>query len=93
MNLKDSIRTLIRCGVPLNFSYDFQWRRTIWSESYQGCPDQESDPIFLPFVPFVYAYIWLKFYRNGCFSKIAPEHMTEHRKDIGYGCYYKLFIH
>ncbi len=67
--------------------------KTIWSEDCDGYPDQEASHIFIPFIPFVYAYVWLNFYRNGCFSKIAPEHMTEHRKDIGYGCYYKLFIH
>ena len=64
--------------------------KTIWSESYEGYPDQESDPIFLPFIPFVYAYVWLKFYRNGCFCKVPPEDrvpfVRNHR-------YYYLFVH
>ncbi len=95
MNLKDSIRTLIRCGVPLHFSYDFQWRRTVWSESYLGCPDQESDPIFLPFLPFVYAYVWLKFYRNGCFCEIPPEDRDDYTPVLASGRhqYYYLFVH
>ena len=31
--------------------------KTIWSESYEGCPDQEVSHVFLPFIPFVYAYV------------------------------------
>ena len=75
---------------------NFKLFKTIWSESCDGYPDQESDPIFLPFVPFMYAYIWLNFYRNGCFSKITPKYMTEHRKWMECKCgvtpYYTLFI-
>ena len=69
---------------------NFKLFKTIWSESYEGYPDQESDPIFLPFIPFVYAYVWLKFYRNGCFCKVPPEDrvpfVRNHR-------YYYLFVH
>ena len=52
---------------------NFKLFKTIWSESYEGHPDQEASHVFLPFIPFVYAYIWLKFYRNGCFCEIPPE--------------------
>ena len=69
---------------------NFKLFKTIWSESYEGYPDQESDPIFLLFIPFVYAYVWLKFYRNGCFCKVPPEDrvpfVRNHR-------YYYLFVH
>ena len=51
--------------------------KTIWSESYEGYPDQEVSHVFLPFIPFVYAYTWLKFYRNGCFCNVPPEDLSE----------------
>ena len=71
----------------------FCWRRTIWSESYEGYPDQESNPIFLPFIPFVYAYTWLKFYRNGYFCNVPPENrLQEFEQPNGKHRYYYLFI-
>ena len=71
MNPKDSI--LDFNAMRLGAKTEFRWYRTIWSESYHGYPDQEVSKVFLPFIPFVYAYVWLKFYRNGCFCEIPPE--------------------
>ena len=69
---------------------NFKLFKTIWSESYEGHPDQEASHVFLPFIPFVYAYVRLKFYRNGCFCKVPPEDrvpfVRNHR-------YYYLFVH
>ena len=68
--------------------------KTIWSEDCDGYPDQEASHIFLPFIPFVYAYVWLKFYRNGCFCEIPPEdRLQEFKPSSGRHQYYYLFIH
>tara|TARA_B100000900_G_C20478720_1_gene674539 strand:+ start:100 stop:279 length:180 start_codon:yes stop_codon:yes gene_type:complete len=42
--------------------------KSIFSERYDGDPDLEISHVFLPFLPFIYLYVWIKFYRNGCFD-------------------------
>ena len=64
--------------------------KTIWSEDHTGYPDQEVSHVFLPFVPFVYAYVWLSFYRNGCFCKVPSEDQIPYVRNDRY---YTLFIH
>ena len=68
--------------------------KTIWSESYEGCPDQEVSHVFLPFIPFVYAYVWLKFYRNGCFCEVPPKDREDFVPVLASGRhqYYYLFV-
>lgn len=68
--------------------------KTIWSESYEGCPDQEVSHVFLPFIPFVYAYVWLKFYRNGCFCEVPPKDREDFVPVLASGRhqYYYLFL-
>ena len=92
MNPKDSI--LDFNAMRLGARTEFRWYRTIWSESYQGHPDAEVSKVFLPFIPFVYAYVWLKFYRNGCFCEIPPEDRSQDVYPLsGKHQYYYLFVH
>ena len=92
MNPKNSI--LDFNAMRLGARTEFRWYRTIWSESYHGYPDQEVSHIFLPFIPFVYAYVWLKFYRNGCFCNVPPEdRLQEFEMPNGKHQYYYLFVH
>ena len=91
MNLKDSILDFY--AMRLGVRTEFRWYRTIWSESYQGHPDAEVSKVFLPFIPFVYAYVWLKFYRNGCFCEIPPEDRDKYVVPLsGKHQYYYLFV-
>jgi len=42
--------------------------KSIFSERYDGHPDLEVSRVFLPFLPFVYLYVWMNFYAQGCFA-------------------------
>jgi len=91
LNIKDSI--LDFKAMRLGASTEFRWHRTIWSEeAASGYPDQEVRHVFLPFIPFVYVYVWLNFYRNGCFSKVP---VLDYNPEIHCDKYffYRLFIH